>query len=132
MYARYLRNLAVILLLVACGSKPAPEQPKPFDAAAFAARVHTDLVDLAAVVARGKTSCPQLAVDLRAYWPRLEATMNEAARIGENPDAAQQVTTELTKYGERATKLQETISVDLAACRDDADVREAMRAMPTL
>jgi hypothetical protein len=132
MSAGYRRNLALALLLVACGSKPAPEQPTSFDAAAFASRVHTDLVDLAAVVARGKTNCPQLAVDLRAYWPRLQTTMNEAAQIGEDPDTAQQVTTELGKYTERAEKLQQTISVDLAVCRDDADVREAMRAMPTL
>lgn len=132
MSARSLPSLALALWLGACGSKPAPEPPRPFDAAAFAARVHGDLVDLAAVVARGTTNCPQLAADLQAYWPRLQITMDEAARIGKDRDLAQQVTTELTKYNERAGQLQEAISVDLAACRDDAGVREAIRTMPTL
>lgn len=73
-----------------------------------------------------------MAVELQAYWPRIQATFEEAARVGEDPDAAQRVTTELEKYSARATAVQEAISADLAGCRDDESVRAAMRAMPTL
>ena len=127
------RLAALALALAACGSaRPAPRPPKPPDPAQIAADLHARMTEMAELAHRLRGACPELARELRTLFGRMRISVDEANRAAEDPGLARQLTTELHKYDDSDRGLPDAIAGDLAACRDDAAVRDAMSTMPTL
>ncbi len=118
-----------IALLCACGGKAAPA-PAP-DPGALAGELHGELVELGSGAHGTRADCPRMATALRPIIVRMRATVDRAHAMQADATLGPQLVTAMKRYdGEPA--IVEAIVADLATCRDDAEVRALIDAMPTL
>jgi len=129
---RRVRELCLCAVVACGGSKPVAKQPPPLDPVRIAADLHAQMTEMSEIVHRLRGTCPQMAGELRALFARMKLTVDDARRATDDPALAKQLTTELRRYDESDRDLSGAIVGDLSSCKDDAAVREAMAAMPTL
>jgi hypothetical protein len=125
---------SLVLALVACGAKPAPNRPT-VDTAAIAAELDAEQAELATTLHRDRADCPALAASLRVLFARMTATFQRAHDVQKDPALARQLTADMKRYDATAAQRSAAIDADLtpdAPCIHDAAVRAALMTMPTL
>jgi pullulanase/glycogen debranching enzyme len=131
------RAAALLLAVAACGGSsqhatPPPPPPPPYDPGPLAAELHGEIVKMAMVVASNQSDCPRMAHELGALFETMRASVTEAKRVKQDPEAAKALTTELHRYDAEMTGLSDRIAAGLVTCHDNLDLRDVMVTMPTL
>ncbi len=119
---------ALICLLVACGSKPAPK-PRGLEPAALAKMLDDDMTTLGVIAHRQRGNCISLATELRPHVDRMKLHAADVERMLADPVKARELKSALTRYPGNPTRTDQ-IAQDLGAtylgCKDDQTQRYAL------
>ncbi len=131
-------RLAVILLAVACGGKPAPKPPQISPAETLAKQLDDDLAKLAELAHRHAASCAALAVALRPHVDQMKLHAGDVATLMADPVKGKELQAALAGYADKSPGRTDAIAKDLGtaylACPDtDTKYRleKAIADMPT-
>ncbi len=115
-------RFALILLVVACGAKPAPRPPQLPPSEALAMQLDDDLAKLAELAHRHATDCAALVIELRPHVDQMKVHAGEVEKIMADPVKGKQLKAALARYADKALGRTDAIAKDLGtaylACPD--------------
>lgn len=108
-------RLAVVLVLAACGGKPAAPAPKPQPAKELAKLLDLDLYLLGEIAHRQRGNCERTIAELEPHVERMRSHKLEVNRMLEDAQQAKELKAELAAYASRAAGKSDAIAQDLGA-----------------
>lgn len=117
---------ALIVLLVACGSKPAPNPPPPLQPAALAKMLDDDMTTLGVIAHRQRGNCISLATELRPHVDRMKLHATDVEQMLTDPAKARTLKAALAGYAPnpaRTDQIAQDLGSTYLGCKDDQTQR---------